>query len=231
MRPIEARMLIRRTRPIVATQAARNYTQSTQTQRRSKALVVMAESDPRFAQDFHESTCIFATNNDVSRTRARRFAAEKHQRLCYATTPSQPQLRCWQQSAIWTKTRCPGYNATIVKPDLPLCAGMPVAAADHLDRERGMRHGCPGRVCGWTRDSPNAELSKQREVRFWTALPSAVCVQFKTRRKWRVKSVAGNNCILPVSPVQRLAFGLASEIAEAPHCARTSRPLLTQRKA
>ena len=41
----------------------------------------------RFAQKFHKSTCIFATNNvkyHVNHTRARRFAAEKHQRLHYA---------------------------------------------------------------------------------------------------------------------------------------------------
>lgn len=27
---------------------------------------------------------------------------------------------------------------------LPLCMGMPVAATDHLDRSRGILHGCPG---------------------------------------------------------------------------------------
>ena len=84
---------------------------------------------------------------------------------------------------------------------LPLCVGMPVAATDHLDRERGVLRGCSGRVCGWTHDTPNAEPSKQDgEVRFWTKLPSAVYVQFKTKRKWRVKGM-GNDCILPVAPV------------------------------
>ena len=42
-------------------------------ERRSKALVAMAESDPRFQTDFHEATCIFATNNvkyHVNRKRA-----------------------------------------------------------------------------------------------------------------------------------------------------------------
>ena len=42
-------------------------------ERRSKALVAMAESDPRFQKEFHESTCIFATNNvkyHVNRKRA-----------------------------------------------------------------------------------------------------------------------------------------------------------------
>ena len=79
---------------------------------------------------------------------------------------------------------------------------MPVAATDHLDRERGVLRGCSGRVCGWTHDSPNAEPSKQDgEVRFWTKLPTAVHVQFKTKRKWRVKGM-GDDCILPVAPAR-----------------------------
>ena len=85
---------------------------------------------------------------------------------------------------------------------LPLCIGMPVAATDHLDRERGVLRGCSGRVCGWTHDIPNAEPSKEDgEVRFWTTLPAAVHVQFKTKRKWRVKGM-GDDCILPVAPVR-----------------------------
>ena len=86
---------------------------------------------------------------------------------------------------------------------LPLCIGMPAAATDHLDRERGVLRGCSGRVCGWTHDIPNAEPSKEDgEVRFWAKLPTAVHVQFKTKRKWRVKGM-GDDCILPVAPVRR----------------------------
>ena len=51
-----------------------------------------------------------------------------------------------------------------------------------------MLRGCSGQVCGWTHDIPNAKPSKKDgEVRFWTKLPTAVYVQFKTQRKWRVK--------------------------------------------
>ena len=32
---------------------------------------------------------------------------------------------------------------------LPLCQGMPVAAADHLDRSRGILRGCAGGIVGW----------------------------------------------------------------------------------
>ena len=85
---------------------------------------------------------------------------------------------------------------------LPLCIGMPVAATDHLDRERGVLRGCSGRVCGWTHDIPTAEPSKQDgEVRFWTKLPTAVYVRFKTKRQWHVQGIA-NDCVLPAAPVR-----------------------------
>ena len=144
----------------------------------------------------------------VNRKSARKFAAEKRQRLYYAIAEDRASAevlaekpRLDEDKVTWLQRH--GREAGGLYGTLPLCIGMPVAATDHLDRERGVLRGCSGRVCGWTHDIPNAEPSKEDgEVRFWTKLPTAVHVQFKTKRKWRVKGM-GDDCILPVTPVRR----------------------------
>ena len=53
---------------------------------------------------------------------------------------------------------------------LPLCLGMPVAAADHLDRSRGILRGCAGEIVGWVWPMPSEGPVKKRR-RFGTSCP------------------------------------------------------------
>ena len=84
---------------------------------------------------------------------------------------------------------------------LPLCMGMPVAAADHLDRGRGILRGCAGEVVGWVWPADAVGGASQEVTQIWNELPACIMVRFKTKTKttWRVQGIDEDN-VFPVVP-------------------------------
>ena len=82
---------------------------------------------------------------------------------------------------------------------LPLCVGMPVVATDHLDRDRGILRGCPGKVIGWVWQQPSETKNNQERTHIWNELPGCILVQFETKETWRVDGMAADN-VFPVAP-------------------------------
>ena len=84
---------------------------------------------------------------------------------------------------------------------LPLCIGMPVAAADHLDRNRGILRGCAGEIVGWVwQDAVGG--AKQETTQIWNELPACILVRFKTKTTWRVDGTDEDN-VFPVAPQKK----------------------------
>ena len=72
---------------------------------------------------------------------------------------------------------------------LPLCIGMPVRAADHLDRARGILRGCKGTVLGWS-DCQGDALDG---VTLWNKLPAVVYVKFETSTPFQITGLSEPN--------------------------------------
>eukprot|EP00435_Cladocopium_sp_Y103_P075251 s10_g55.t1 len=85
---------------------------------------------------------------------------------------------------------------------LPLCIGMPVAAADHLDRSRGILRGCPGEIVGWVWPAAAVGGARQEATQIWNELPACILVRFKTKTTWRVEGIDEDN-VFPVAPQKK----------------------------
>ena len=72
---------------------------------------------------------------------------------------------------------------------LPLCLGMPVAAADHLDRSRGILRGCAGEIVGWVWPADAVGGASQEATQIWNELPACILVRFKTKTTWRIEEI------------------------------------------
>ena len=90
----------------------------------------------------------------VNKLRAKAWAAEKGQVLHYAIAKdriSSMALRekpdLGKEKLSWLQRH--DQDCGSLYGVLPLCLGMPVAAADHLDRSRGILRGCAGEIVGW----------------------------------------------------------------------------------
>ena len=85
---------------------------------------------------------------------------------------------------------------------LPLCIGMPVAAADHLDRSRGILRGCAGEIVGWVWPADAVGGASQEAKQTWNELPACILVRFKTKTTWRVQGIDEDN-VFPVAPQKK----------------------------
>ena len=85
---------------------------------------------------------------------------------------------------------------------LPLCQGMPVAAADHLDRSRGILRGCTGEIVGWVWPADAVGNTIQEAKQIWNELPACILVRFKTKTTWRVQGIDEDN-VFPVAPQKK----------------------------
>ena len=78
---------------------------------------------------------------------------------------------------------------------------MPVRAADHLDRARGILRGCKGTVLGWS--DPQGDVSDG--VTLWNKLPAVVYVKFETSTPFQITGLSEPN-VYPVSVTKRTWF-------------------------
>ena len=126
-----------------------------QNERQSKARV--ADGSAAASAKFAGAKAIFATNAvkyHVNKLRAKAWAAETGQvlhhaiakdRISSAALREKPDLG--KEKLTWLQRH--DQDCGSLYGVLPLCIGMPVAAADHLDRSRGILRGCAGEIVGW----------------------------------------------------------------------------------
>ena len=79
---------------------------------------------------------------------------------------------------------------------------MPVAAADHLDRTRGILRGCAGEIVGWVWHADAVGGASQEATQIWNELPACILVRFKTKTTWRVEGIDEDN-VFPVAPQKK----------------------------
>ena len=88
---------------------------------------------------------------------------------------------------------------------LPLCIGMPVRAADHLNRARGILRGCKGIVLGWS----DSQGDVSDGVTLWNKLPTVVYVKFETSTPFQITGLSEPKRIPCVCDKTNLVFGSA----------------------
>eukprot|EP00438_Fugacium_kawagutii_P008899 Skav215707 [mRNA] locus=scaffold2573:242958:252224:+ [translate_table: standard] len=178
------------------------------TERRSKARV--ADEATRTTEKFAKAKAIFATNAvkyHVNKLRAKAWAAKTGQVLHHAIAKdriSSMALRekpdLGKEKLTWLQRH--DQECGSLYGVLPLCLGMPVAAADHLDRNRGILRGCPGEVVGWAWAPDAIEGASQETTQIWNELPACILVRFKTKNIWRVEGIDEDN-VFPVAPQKK----------------------------
>ena len=120
---------------------------------------VASDHDPRVAAAFADAVAIFPTNDikyHVNKLRALEWASARQRHLYMAVAQDtassavlheKPHLA--DDKLQWLQRHdkeCGGLYGL-----LPLCIGMPVRAADNLDRARGILRGCKGHRFGVVR--------------------------------------------------------------------------------
>ena len=79
---------------------------------------------------------------------------------------------------------------------------MPVAAADHLDRGRGILRGCAAGIVGWVWPAHAVGGASQEATQIWNELPACILVRLKTKTTWRVEGIDEDN-VFPVAPQKK----------------------------
>ena len=176
--------------------------------RRSKARV--ADGATETTRNFAKAKAILATNAvkyHVNKLRAKAWAAETGQVLHHAIakdTISSIALRekpdLGKDKLAWLQRH--DQECGSLYGVLPLCLGMPVAATDHLDRNRGILRGCCGEVVGWVWAPKAIEGASQEATEIWNELPACILIRFKTKNTWRVEGLDEDN-VFPVAPQKK----------------------------
>ena len=177
-------------------------------ERQSKIRVIdhQAETPAQFAT----AKAIFATNAvkyHVNKLRAQAWASAAGKQLHYAIAKdriSSAALRekpdVGKEKLTWLQRH--DQDCGSLYGILPLCVGMPVVATDHLDRDRGILRGCPGKVIGWVWQQPSETKNNQERTQIWNELPGCILVQFETKETWHVDGMAAEN-VFPVAPQKK----------------------------
>ena len=177
-------------------------------ERQSKARV--ADGSIAASAKFAGAKAIFATNAvkyHVNKVRAKAWAAETGQvlhhaiakdRISSAALREKPDLG--KEQLTWLQRH--DQDCASLYGVLPLCIGMPVAAADHLDRSRGILRGCAGEIVGWVWRVDAVGGARQEATQIWNELPACILVRFKTKTTWRVQGIDEDN-IFPVTPQKK----------------------------
>ena len=76
------------------------------------------------------------------------------------------------------------------------------AAADHLDRSRGILCGCAGEIVGWVWPADAVGGASQEATKIWNELPACILVRFKTKTTWRAQGIDEDN-VFPVAPQKK----------------------------
>ena len=177
-------------------------------ERLSKARV--ADGAAEASAEFSGAKAIFATNAvkyHVNKLRAKAWAAKTGQVLHYAIAKdriSSMALRekpdLGKEKLTWLQRN--DQDCGSLYGVLPLCLGMPVAAADHLDRSRGILRGCAGEIVGWVWPADAVGNTSQEATQVWNELPACILVRFKTKTTWRVQGIDEDN-VFPVAPQKK----------------------------
>ena len=177
-------------------------------ERQSKARV--ADGSISAAAKFAGAKAIFATNAvkyHVNKLRAKVCAAETGQvlhhaiakdRISSAALREKPDLG--KEKLTWLQRH--DQECGSLYGVFPLCIGMPVAAADHLDRSRGILRGCAGEIVGWVWHADAVGGARQEATQIWNELPACILVRFKTKTTWRVEGIDEDN-VFPVAPQKK----------------------------
>ena len=182
-------------------------------ERASKKRVLEADMSGVEPRNLEQGKAVFATNAvkyHVNKLRALDWARKHGQEVKYAIAKDTISSRALQEKpdlgkdkVTWLQRHdqdCGGLYGV-----LPLCAGMPVTATDHLDRRRGILKGCPGRVVGWSWQGA-AGTAAGGTTHIWNQLPSCIFVRFQTKSEWRAQGLATDN-VFPVT-LQRQVWHL-----------------------
>ena len=172
-------------------------------ERVSRRLVASTPDDPRFGT-FQSAISIFSTNDikyHVNKVRARQWADAASVPLHYAiardmasSTVLQEKPEVRRSKLEWLQRHdqeCGGLYGI-----LPICLSLPVRAAEHLDRRRGILKGCTGKIIGWS-TAPDTQI--------WNKLPDVIYVQFETAKTWRIEGLLHDN-VFPVTPQRKPWF-------------------------
>ena len=178
------------------------------TERCARQRVATAD-DPRVAAAFADAVAIFPTNDikyHANKLRALEWASARQRHLYIAVAQDtassavlneKPHLA--DDKLQWLQRHdkeCGGLYGV-----LPLCIGMPVRAADHLDRARGILRGCKGIVLGWS----DSQGDVSDGVTLWNKLPAVVYVKFETSTPFQITGLSEPN-VYPVSVTKRTWF-------------------------
>ena len=121
----------------------------------------------------------------VAKLRAKAWAAERRQPVQYAIAKdriSSVALREKpdQEKLSWLQRHDQDCGA--LYGVLPLCVGMPITAADHLDRGRGILRGCAGGGPGGCGHPTLQKRRRQKTVVFGTSCRHAFWFGFKRKK-------------------------------------------------
>ena len=170
---------------------------------------VASADDPRVAAAFADAVAIFPTNDikyHVNKLRAVQWAGARlrhlymavaRDRASSAVLNEKPHLEA--EKLQWLQRHdkeCGGLYGL-----LPLCVGMPVRAADHLDRARGILRGCKGTVLGWSA----CDGDVLHGVTLWNKLPTVIYVKFETTTPFQINGLSEGN-VYPVAACKRIWF-------------------------
>ena len=177
-------------------------------ERQSKVRV--ADGSLAASARFAGAKAIFATNAvkyHVNKMRAKAWAAETGQvlhhaiakdRISSAALREKPDLG--KEKLTWLQRH--DQDCGSLYGVFPLCIGMPVAAAEHLDRSRGILRGCAGEIVGWVWHADAVGVASQEATQIWNELPACILVRFKTKTTWRVEGIDEDN-VFPVAPQKK----------------------------
>ena len=158
------------------------------TERCARQRVATAD-DPRVAAAFADAVAIFPTNDikyHANKLRALEWASARQRHLYIAVAQDtassavlneKPHLA--DDKLQWLQRHdkeCGGLYGV-----LPLCIGMPVRAADHLDRARGILRGCKGIVLGWS----DSQGDVSDGVTLWNKLPAVFTLSLRQAHRFR----------------------------------------------
>ena len=99
------------------------------------------------------------------------------------------------------------------------------AAADHLDRSRGILcRGCAGEIVGWVWPADAVGGASQEATKIWNELPACILVRFKTKTTWRAQGIDEDNVFSSSAAKETVVFGQRAEAASTPCHAEAEAP-------
>ena len=172
-----------------------------QAERASRRLVAATPDDPRFRETFHSAISIFSTNDikyHVNKVRAIQWSEAASVPLHYAIARDTASSTVLQEKPDVQQAKIEGLQRHDQECGglygiLPICLSLPVRAAEHLDRRRGILKGCKGKIMGWS-TAPATQI--------WNTLPEVIYVQFETSKTWRIEGLLHDN-VYPVAPQRK----------------------------